>query len=845
MNNRAQTRFSGKMKPLALACLAILSAPAFAEEAEKKNDEEMEHIYVIGQVASVSSSLHAQREADNFITVATADAIGNFPDANASESLQRMVGLSIERDQGEGRFVRVRGLAPDYNAVTINGSRVPSPEAGRRAVALDVVPSDLVQTLTVTKSLTPDMDASSLGGAVDIKSASAFDREGTFFKFNAETGYNDLEGEVSPKISGSYSDTFLENTFGVAIAGSWLERSFGSDNVETGGGWDFDDETLLEELEQRNYQITRERTGLAANFDWRPDENTSVYLRALYSEFADDEQRNGIVTEWEDGVEIGSEGDAEVARELKDREEIQTITSVVLGADVKVNEWMIDYQVGWSKADEENPGYTKSEFALDDTAELAVNGSKKPRVTAPDAYYDYDAYELKEIEVSDTLAEDTQKNIAINLARTFDWHEMDVDLKFGGKMSSREKTNQEAVWIFEDLDEEGVAQSELLMSGHLGGNVDYDLGNFGQAINSASIRALTKELGRDGFEDEVESQINNFRINEDINAAYVMATARKDAWSIIAGVRYEGTELTSEGWKYDDTTETFTAQAYESDDNHFFPSVQMRYDFSPELVLRGAWTNTIIRPSFDQLAPSYVLEEDDGEYEAEFGNPDLEALESMNFDVALEYYMGNVGVASAGVFYKDIENFAFPTDLAGSEGYENFAKAETYANGDNATLFGVELNWVKQFAELPAPFNGMLLSANGTYTDSDAEISYYDDGEQFSRGIPLPSQSEYTANFAAGYEDELLSLRLSAAYKSEYLLEVDALDDANYDVYEDAHLQIDFIAKAQIMENVQVYFNAINLTNEAYYTYANSTRYNVQYEEYGRSYQLGVTVTGL
>ncbi|MBW8191862.1 TonB-dependent receptor [Neiella marina] len=848
VNTTLMPAFAKPLTPIALACITALAMPAVAEETTRPapEDEKVEHIYVIGQVAASARSLQAQRDADNFITVATADAIGDFPDANASESLQRMVGLSIERDQGEGRFVRIRGLAPDYNAVTINGSRIPSPEAGRRAVALDVVPSDLIQTLVVTKSLTPDMDADSLGGAVDIQSASAFDRDDQFFKLNIEGGYNDQQEEYSPKITGAYSTKFADNTMGLALAGSWLKRKFGSDNVETGNGWDFDESpALLEELEQRDYKITRERIGLVANFDWHPTDTDRWFLRTLYSEFADDEQRNGIVTEWEDGhTTDGEMVDAEVARELKDREETQTITSIVVGGQHEFNNWIVDYQAGWSESDEDNPDYITSAFELDDAVPLTVNGTRKPRVGAPAAYFDYDAYELDSIEVSDSYTDDTEYNGKVDLTYLTQWSGRDVELKFGGKMSRRDKDNREDVWVLEDLDEAGVSDADLLMSGHLGGVVDYDLGNFGHAISANSIHNLVDEVGLDGYEDEVESRINNFSMSEDVDAAYLMATVIFDEMTLIGGVRFESTDFEANGWQYNDIDESFTERNVSNDYDHWLPSLQLRWDIEENLVFRAAWTNSIVRPTFEQLAPGFVLEEDDGDLEAEFGNPNLEALESMNFDVAIEYYMGEAGIASAGVFYKDIENFIYGSDIAGSAGYESFAKAETYTNGDSADILGLELNWVKQFNELPAPWNGLLMSMNATITDSDADISYYDDGAKQTRSVPFPSQSDETANFAVGYEDEQMSLRLSAAYKSEYLLEVDSVDDDNYDVYEDSHLQLDFIAKAYVQKDIQVYFNALNLTDETYYTYSNANRYNVQYEEYGRSYQVGVTITG-
>ena len=135
-------------------------------------------VVIAGQRSSLRNAIAAQEKADNIISVISSDDIGGLPDKNAAEALARLPGVSVQRDQGEGRYVSVRGLGPDLNAVTINGALVPSPEAGRRAVALDVLPAGLIRSLEVSKTLMPDQDATSLGGTVEVKTLSAFDLPG-------------------------------------------------------------------------------------------------------------------------------------------------------------------------------------------------------------------------------------------------------------------------------------------------------------------------------------------------------------------------------------------------------------------------------------------------------------------------------------------------------------------------------------------------------------------------------------------------------------------------------------------------------------------------------------------
>ncbi|WP_289285171.1 TonB-dependent receptor plug domain-containing protein, partial [Methylophaga sp. UBA1918] len=302
-------RPSFKLSLIALGISSFISNGVHAED-----DLNLETVRVIGQAVQIDKALTEQRNSNSIESVVHADGIGQLPDDNAAEALQRLPGVSVANDQGEGRFVTVRGLAPELNAVTINGTNVPSPESDTRAVALDVLPSELVQSLSVVKTLTPDMDANSLGGTINVRSLSAFDHDGLFYTLSTEGSFDDNTDQISPKGSGAVSNIFSigdgVDNFGVAAALSWQKRDFGSDNVETGGAWDFDgSQPRLEELEQRDYEISRERLGLGVNFDYKADVNTSYYLRTLFSRFTDTETRNAAGIEFADPLLPNESGD--------------------------------------------------------------------------------------------------------------------------------------------------------------------------------------------------------------------------------------------------------------------------------------------------------------------------------------------------------------------------------------------------------------------------------------------------------------------------------------------------------------------------------------------------------
>ncbi|NNA22968.1 TonB-dependent receptor [Pseudomonas lundensis] len=828
-----------------VSALAIAIASERLSAADAAATGATEHVEVVGQAASIDQALKEQRNSDNIESVVHADGVAQLPDANVAEAVQRLPGISVERDQGEGRFVSVRGLGPDLNSVTINGTLVPSPESARRAVALDVLPSELVQSLSVIKTLTPDMDANSLGGTVDVQSLSAFDHKGLFYTGTSEAGYNQNTHQTSPKFSGAISDRFslgdgIDN-FGVAAALSWNKRDFGSDNVETGGAWDFNDGARLNSFEQRVYDISRERTGGGLNFDYKPDDDTQLYLRTLYSRFKDSETRNSTSLEFDKPQAAGELGKAKAKRKLKQREETQEIQSYVFGGERMLGLWTLSGQAGYSTSSEDSPGHIAGATFKGNSSfpNSGFYDTEKPRPIIGAGFYDPSNFTLDKVDWEEQDTRDTEKNLRLDLARDYDVEGYASQVKFGGKVSRRNKDNDLNAWVYKDFDDAGFNDAQLNMTSFDKGNVHYQLGQFGPGISGGAIKDLIGSLNPGDYYDEQESRANDFKMREDINAAYVMNTVDIDDWRFIAGMRYEGTEFEAKGTGVRDGA--FEAQDTQRDYHHWLPGLHARYQLDKNTQLRAAWTNAVVRPTFGQLAPGFVIDDD----EASFGNPNLKPLESSNFDLGIEHYMGQAGTVSAFLFYKDIKNFVYNNDLAGSGEWVDFTEAHTYANGDSAKLYGLELAYSQKFDWLPAPWNGLLLGANTTFSRSSASIEGFDQatGRNRKRDIDLPNQSDTVGNLMLGWEDDTLSLRLSANYKSQYLYELAGISDKAHDLHVDAQTFVDFSARYSLTKNLQVSFEAQNLTDQPYFVYSGHRRYNNQYEEYGPTYSLGLTFT--
>ncbi|MDR5171757.1 TonB-dependent receptor [Methylobacillus flagellatus] len=791
-------------------------------------------VSVVGQAASMNSALDVQQMADNIVSAVHADDIGQLPDTNAAEALQRIPGISIERDQGEGRYVRIRGLGPDLNAVTINGSLVPAPESDRRAVSLDVLPAGLIRSLEVSKTLMPSQDANSIGGTVEVKTISAFDHKGMFYSLEAGASHDSNTDREGPNFAAAWSNRFLDGKLGIALGVNSSKRKFGSENAETGGAWDLSGpRPALEEFQRRDYDITRERQGGILNLDYRPNDNESYYLRTLYSRFVDNEIRQRHNIEFDNPQFAGELGDAESSRELKAREETQDIASIVLGGERTFKDWKVAVAFGTSRASQDTPdAIDAASFESGETYNAGYSSSRLPRLIGGSGINNAADYELDSIELSKQKTVDRERNLKFDIDHNWQVFGIDSELKFGAKASRRKKTNEMTAW---EIDGGDFGNPSL--AGFLGSNVDYAYGNYGSSISRSAVKRFLSGVDMSNYVNEEESRINDFSMREDINAAYAQNTFNHGMWRILAGVRYEQTKFSANGTSVEDGAYSDVRASRKYD--HWLPALHIRRDLDNDTSIRAALTNSVVRPTFGQLAPGVVINAD----EASFGNPSLSPMESRNLDLGIEHRIGYAGVLSAYVFHKDIKNFVYRTDLAGTGMWADFTHADTYANGSSAKVKGLELNYMQSFKELlPAPWNGLLLSANATFVSSDAKIDGYSDGVLASRKISLPSQSDRTMNLMVGYERGPLNMRLAANYKSKYLLEVNDIADSRSDQYVDAQTQYDFSARYNIAKQAQIVFEVLNLTDEKYYVYTGSRSLNAQYESYGRTYRLSMKI---
>lgn len=820
--------------------------------------DSLDEVLIVGQAAAVAGALNQERAADNLMSVLDSDAMGQFPDQNVAESLNRLPGVTVENDQGEGRYVVIRGMDPDLNSTSINGVRASTGEP-RRALQLDVIPSDVLDGLEVSKTLTPDMDGDAIGGSINIKTLSAFSRNGPYVKARAEAGYTELREEFNPKVSVAGSNIFQlagDRRLGIAGAVSYNDRSLQVNNNEV-DDWDVAENgsDFNEYFEPRLYRVDRERASAVLNFDLDMTESTTLHLYTLFSQFSDTELRDALGFGMEDIDEDTATSThtdyytAELEHSTKDRKQTADNLSLSFGSETQLTDWLLKANLGYSAAKEDTPNEVDSvwvaefesgdDFITDGSPVLSMNRSNPKIPVVESAFWsalqDDSLYELDEIETLDEVNKDDQTSLNFDAARTMGFGE----IQFGGKARWRTKQTDENVTFWSN-------DADYVMSDvpYPGGASDYGFPTPIDPIpNPVGVRDLYNSgegLEFEELDSDVSSAVADFKYDEDIYAAYGMGTWETTRMTFIAGVRVEKTEtdnrgnlvqIYAEGDEYngeelEDDLAVITPIQAQKNYTDWLPSANLKFDFSETIVGRASVYKSVVRPRVEEVA--YRVSIEDGE--AELGNPDLDPFVSWNYDASISWYPTELSVLSAGVFYKDIDDFIFLQEIEDYEFQgEVLEEAVIALNGDSAQVTGFEFNYQQHFGFLGAPWDGFLVGLNYTIVDSEANT-----GE---REISLPKQSENIGSFMLGYEKHGFDLRLALKYRDKY---IDELVEEGYDRYTDAHMQWDITAKYRFNDNWQVYAEIVNLNDEGEYYYAGKKSRAYQYDEIGTGYALGL-----
>jgi len=837
---------------ISLSLLVLSTAPAVAaasgELAGAAAATELDRVEVRPQLESQTRAVDLKRSSDAIQDAVSSDSMGVYPDKNVAESLQRLPGVSVTRDQGEGRFVVVRGLDANLNSVSIDGVSVGTPEDSSRAAPLDVIPSDSTERLRVVKSPTPDMPGDAIGGAILVESASAFDRDGRSLRGKIEASHQDLSGHTSPKAAFNYSEVFAD-TFGVALGVNYQNRKFESDNTEVEYG-EFDggseDDLFATSLQHRKYEIERKRIGANLNFDWRPSEDSQYYLRTLYSQFDDAETRQRAIFNFGDG-EVTALGNNQfrvddlpadaIQKRMRYRTKEENTFAASLGGENRLTNAVVDYKVGYTRTEERVNDEMEARFEYngDDLAATVDQNSGIPRYTLSDAsWMDNGNYDFDRFVLSPKRVDDKE-------------HSAQVNIRFDGDNSSY-KFGLLGRWRDRDVDtdeRELRVGPDVALSDWTTSSPDHRGGSLGQGMSSDAMRRYWAQFGsqysarpQDVGANAMTSLEEDYTASEDIFATYAMGTWDIGNLRVIGGVRVENTQFQATGNQVDVAANgrsyTVTPLTADRSYTNVLPGLHLRYDAGSDWVLRAAANKTVSRPSFGDIAPRIGYNR--GDEEVRIGNPELDPYESKNLDLSLERYIGSTGIVSLGLFHKSIDGYIVNTVSDSDPEYPGF-EVTRVINGDTAKVYGAEFNWQQQLSFLPAGWDGLLVGASGTWLDTDFDPGL--DGRA-DEDFTLPRASKHVYSAHLGYEKEGFSTRLAAVYRSEYL---DTLGDSGaYDIFVAPNTQLDFSLDYKITDNVSVYFEAQNLLDKPLELYQGVRSRTLQNEEYGRTYALGLKV---
>ena len=832
------------LRALLLSSCLFVPMSAFAQV--NVEDE----LVVTGRRAADRAALENKRESDNQVDQIRADDVGRLPDQNVAEALRRLPGLSVANDQGEGRYLTVRGVSPDLLNVTLNGqtSGVAEPEA--RQVKLDDIPSGLIGAVTVVKTLTPDLDANAIAGSANIETVSAFDRNRTFGTLRGAYGYNDLNEDNPYEGDASFGTVFGSNQqFGIVLAVNHSRRVLGSENLQAGGSWEeingFD---MPLEQTLRQYITERERTGIVANFDWRPTPNARTFLRLMHAQYNDTEARPNFSIELDED-EItnqtatgGDFAEADGVRALRSRTEDTSTFTASVGGEFDIGQNWLNIEATFTQADKQDPNRDEWIFEAG-----GINGSydltsSMFRFTPDATAYDPTEYEFDETSYESRRAQEDLFQVRLDYRMPISFG-TDSTLQFGVKYLDRERTSDIDATIYDGYD-----GPDLTLDAFLGNPIAsiYD-GRyaFGDTINRATADAFFR-ANQANFEIDEEGTIGDslagdYRVNETITAAYVMSTLRLGDWTIIPGVRVERTESdyaakavldTYTLADVDNDYDTFGSQSY----TDWFPGINVRYNLGDNIVLRGAVTRAIGRPNYEQLAPITIV--NTGDNEVEMGNPNLEPLRATNFDIAFEYYIGEGGIFSVAAFYKEIDDPIYFANIVESGTYAGQALVDAEVtrpvNAESATVQGLEFNLQYEFNFLPSPFDGLSAGASLTFVESEAKGVPGRPGEQ----LPLANQSDEVVSAHVSYEKYGFSARIAYTYRSEYLLEPG--EDTYTDIFVNDFHQWDARVSYAITPQATVFLEGSNLNDEPYRLFQGVRARLDESERYGWNARTGV-----
>jgi TonB-dependent receptor len=811
------------------------------------SSKELNEVVVTGVFSGQQRAINAQKSNINVTNIVSADQIGKFPDSNIGDALKRISGINVQYDQGEARFGQVRGTPADFSSVTINGSRIPSAEGDIRNVQLDLIPSDMIQTIEVNKTLMPDQDGDAIGGSINLVTKNSPRR--LTLNAVAGTGYNWISRKAQMNFGLTIGNRFFNDRLGIMVSASYNNAPSGSYNTEFIWGKDDAGKLYLSDYQIRQYYVTRERQSYSLSADWKFNDFNKIWFKGIFNNRNDWENRyrttlKDITPDGVADVRVQTKGGSHDNRNA--RLERQRTMDFTLGGENRLGFLSLDWRIGYARASEERPNERYIDFRLKKQHfSFDLSNPRTPFATPDEGSTMLldDKFSLKDLtqQQEDITEQDLKASLDFK-TRLSDRSK----LKFGFKFVNKTKDKEIDYYEYTPVDKKGFNKDALAHS------VNESTDRFMPSSRYQTGSFISKQfLGSLNLDDAslfekaqvAEELVGNYNARENVTAGYIRLDSRiTDNLNFTGGLRVENTALRYTGRIYDDESGTVSKTDPESSSYiNFLPSMIFKWDVNKDFMIRAGYNQSISRPKYSALVPGMNIKR--GDNEIVIGNPGLKATTSHNIDLNAEYYWKSIGLVSAGLFYKRIEGFIVD-EVSFNHEYEGhvWTKFTQPKNGGNANIFGAEFSYQRDFSFIAPALR--CVGLYGTYTYTHSRVTDFNfEGRENEKGLSLPGSPEHTANVSLYFEKFGLSARLSFNYASDFIDEMGA--SKFYDRYYDSVKYMDFNISYTFGKKTKftIYADCTNLLNQPLRYYQGSKDLTMQQEYYGVKINGGIKVS--
>jgi TonB-dependent receptor len=871
--------------------LSLVSGAAVAQSDTASDEvapEEGGEIVVTGVRGSILNSLDQKRNSIGFTDSISAEDLGKFPDLNLSESLQRLPGVTLSRnDFGEGAAINLRGLGPNFTRVEVNGVTGTVNDARGGGFNFEVLASELFSNVSVKKSFSASDVEGGLAGIVQLQTPRAFDRDGFNFSASAQAQHAENADHWGPRAAVLLSQNW-NDTFGITASLAYSETEFFTSSnggisarpLSAAATAGLRASATPEQLaglvpSTINFEVNndaRETLGATLGLQFRPSDSLTFTVDGIYAQInsdrrftrADAPPESGISQIENDTIADGvitsaTLTDVQNRIATNDQDGEEEFKQVSASAEFKPNDNLtITPFVGYSSRELSNDASLLS-FARgnSNTGQLLrypvsynINGQfiefSSPGLRLDDPAL-ADEYFLNVFLIRPTFDKDEEFSTRLDFRYDFDDSPLS-NVQFGGRYSRRETSR-----AFIEVRVDDVAGTDLRTLPTLADALvleNFEINgapaSFPSQIISADPDAILDQYFVSGFNIDayrtalagalVDERIfgltapGTVLINRQARAAQETFSGEEKTLALYgemtfefgdvlfnAGVRYIDTDQTSSGFRVANnfSTPIEVANSY----SELLPSMSLRYEVQPGLILRSAYSKSLTRPTLNDLrvAESFGgIDESGGS--GSRGNPELDPFASDNLDIGLEWYFAREGLLAVSAFYKSVDGLIVSSTVTEDREYLSQVSGQLVtgpivfslpANGERAEIKGLEFIAQSRFSFLPGALSNFGGILNYTYADSDAAFV---EGQATTEVASIPGISKHSFNAIVYYDDGALDARLAYAYRDRFVQSTAA--SFGVPEFQNARGQLDFSANYAVTDQLTLQFQALNITKE-------------------------------